>query len=1228
MEVFIRNTPDRASEEDLNKFFRSYLAQCEINSYYFRKLKSRGCATITIADEVKGRTFLNHHGKAPGLSKAKIQLKLWGREIYCSASHRPPEKYLVQSLQKEAADKLQKSKSKKSTLNQTGQTQRQFQFASLSCGLWSYNKSGDVVFEEYFRDDRRGTVMFGTKTMTLLLDPPMCRVDIPYPSVESVTTGTRFSPTITLLLTEAPRMFDHINNGDLTSSFSSLNIQTRPRAFKRKRVTSISSVHASIVNSCYVYRLSLTEPTHFSHVHNLLTGHREMMPPTKSWPTKTALPHVPFSDGLSQMNSALATTYISLPFGIRFQVQKLVQNTYLPPTKAVLLLPELAQMFYRSGETITVNAVRKLFHQIPFAGPNTEASQFGIDVLKDLLRDNEEACKRESSYKQNLTEIHDHIALVHTAKVTPAGIYLHGPEAETKNRVLRTYRDFTDYFLRVSFLDEDYEPIRFDRHASLVDIFHARFKRVLEGAITIAGRPFEFLGFSHSSLRSQTCWFMAPFTYNGELHYARSVIAKLGDFSQIRSPAKCAARIGQAFSETFSTIHVPNVQEIPDVRRFNRVFSDGVGTISTSVLQRIWKEYALSRELKPTLFQIRYADSSPAGWEGPFERDTSKRNSSHTILYIQSRVLTGSVKLGAKGMISLDNRLDGDVLNLRGSMIKFKGSPAQDIEICGAAFRPLPLYLNRQTIKILEDLGVEDEVFLELQKDAVEKLRCTTLSPINAASFLERNSFGKAAQLPWLIKKLDSIKFPFQEDPFLRQAIELAVLFQLRELKHRSRILVEEGYTLYGIMDETNFLEEGEIFCVTETEKDGRFVILGNVTITRAPALHPGDIQVVTAVEAPADSPLNALHNCVVFSQRGRRDLPSQLSGGDLDGDLYNIIVHPGLRPERTHEPADYPIVPPFEIAGTVERRDMTDFFIRFMENDQLGRIAMLHQTFADQKEKGTLDPDCIDLANMHSTAVDFSKSGIPVDMTKLPKNNICRPDFMATGPRVKIEKDINLDATDPSRDDDEEDVVSALDPDGKGYRYYESKKVLGKLYRAIDERSFFAELQEQSKMLGRADQSGKTTMERLWDYVQKEIRPMQWRHLEESARDIKEMYEDFLMNTMSDFSSSPLRRLSEVEVFVGTIIGKNGMPNKRLRESSTGMKDQFDRDVAFVVDCITKDGKGLPDMKSLERSVACLSVAMEGEGHASNAAGLRSFKYVAAAVCLKEIERFQGWYT
>lgn len=160
----------------------------------------------------------------------------------------------------------------------------------------------------------------------------------------------------------------------------------------------------------------------------------------------------------------------------------------------------------------------------------------------------------------------------------------------------------------------------------------------------------------------------------------------------------------------------------------------------------------------------------------------------------------------------------------------------------------------------------------------------------------------------------------------------------------------------------------------------------------------------------PDTSPLTQLANCIVFSSKGSRDLPSQesnfrrprsrrkppdlkslisfeqlltctiqLSGGDLDGDRYYIIWDEECRPKRYFGAADYPRQEPIDIGRAVNRDDMTDFFIQFMETDQLGRIAVLHRVLADQKPEGTLNTQCITLAEMHSTAVDFSKTGIPV---------------------------------------------------------------------------------------------------------------------------------------------------------------------------------------------------------------------------------------------------------
>jgi len=160
--------------------------------------------------------------------------------------------------------------------------------------------------------------------------------------------------------------------------------------------------------------------------------------------------------------------------------------------------------------------------------------------------------------------------------------------------------------------------------------------------------------------------------------------------------------------------------------------------------------------------------------------------------------------------------------------------------------------------------------------------------------------------------------------------------------------------------------------------------------------MHPGDVQLVYVVDVPPDSPLNSLHNVVVFSQHGLRDLPSKLAGGgmmnildvasghvdieaDLDGDQYDIIFDPTLMPKEVADPADYPRVIPENIGRPVELRDMAHFFVEYMENDKLGLISNMHLQMADLLPEGTKDPSCIKLAQMASVAVDYAKTGIKV---------------------------------------------------------------------------------------------------------------------------------------------------------------------------------------------------------------------------------------------------------
>lgn len=521
------------------------------------------------------------------------------------------------------------------------------------------------------------------------------------------------------------------------------------------------------------------------------------------------------------------------------------------------------------------------------------------------------------------------------------------------------------------------------------------------------------------------------------------------------------ANNGQDTNETID-LSPDNVGELAVITRNGYDFSDGVGTISKDMLKKVWRVYGNKRLLKPTALQIRFQ--------------------------------------GAKGMVSLDTRLKGEQMLLRSNMKKFETESSWKLEICGAAFKPLPMFLNRQLIKILEDLEVPSEVFFDLQEDAISKLRYMTESPINTGLFL-RQSIPQATHISSLIWHLAEAGLDYHDDSFLYSVVEMAIVTELRDLKYRGRIPVKDGMTLYGIMDETGVLQEGEVFVITEQHAASRGASAPNgyreddpapsgkqvlenrhIMVTRSPAMHPGDVQIVRAVNVGEESPLQQLRNVVVFSQHGGRDLPSQLSGGDLDGDLYNVIYDQRFLTAQTYVAAEYPRLSPLELDRPITADDMSSFFVKFMETDQLGMICNVHMKLADQKPLGTLAPDCVKIAAMASTAVDFSKTGIPVNMAELPRYDRLRPDFMAPTPRIQLTDTGEVEIEELDNFDD--DAFEGIDEERKPLRYYKSEKVLGRLYRNIDEQQFLDKMHDYHKTKMQSVTLPYGLMQKLCDYI------------------------------------------------------------------------------------------------------------------------------------------------
>jgi RNA-dependent RNA polymerase len=183
--------------------------------------------------------------------------------------------------------------------------------------------------------------------------------------------------------------------------------------------------------------------------------------------------------------------------------------------------------------------------------------------------------------------------------------------------------------------------------------------------------------------------------------------------------------------------------------------------------------------------------------------------------------------------------------------------------------------------------------------------------------------------------------------------------------------------------------------------------------------MHMGDIRRVQAVD---HARLRHLVNVIVFNVRGARDLPNMLGGGDLDGDDYTLIWDPRFLIRQNSSPMDYTAPEPIRVPR-VTMADVCENFVNYLKNDMLGQIANAHLAWTD-----ILNPDsrpCIELALLHSVAVDFAKTGVPAELPLALRPREW-PDFM-----------------------------------GKPEKSYVSNKILGKLFRIVDPEPLFREAKQ-----------------------------------------------------------------------------------------------------------------------------------------------------------------------
>ena len=504
MEVFVRNLQQEATEKQVKQYFRPILAELGINVFHCQKPRNKGYAKITLLDPRSGQRFLDVHGQLiPGLQgfkTVKKQLHHMNRPVNCRLSDTAPDEYVLKSLEREKVEKILAKRSVAPTASVISekQSRRVFDFNVIYCGGMDYIGS-DLAFVPYCGKARSGRLVFGRRFVLVDFSTSVAaksaqQMEIPYSSVQSLMIGRSTDPLMTFSLLLAPRIFEKIlqqENDLLVNGMVQLGLnrsQKKQNVPQRQRISALDSSHQAVVASCLCYRFHIY-PTDIPSILALkrLPGYPDIV----SWNMRL-LQQTPFHTQMSELNSVLnSRRYQKYPFELKFHLQRLAQNGYLPPHKVLQVMRRMTETYLNADTSALADAVYKLFGQIPFPGAETEGSEISSVTLQDMLANNYSKVIREKEYSRGFSTEYEQIAMIYKAMVTPVGIYLSGPEPEIKNRVLRKYSGYTNYFLQVTFADEDGEPMRYERTTSLSSVYHERFKTVLEGNITIAGRPYE-----------------------------------------------------------------------------------------------------------------------------------------------------------------------------------------------------------------------------------------------------------------------------------------------------------------------------------------------------------------------------------------------------------------------------------------------------------------------------------------------------------------------------------------------------------------------------------------------------------------------------------------------------------------------------------------------------------------------------------------------------------------
>jgi RNA-dependent RNA polymerase len=179
--------------------------------------------------------------------------------------------------------------------------------------------------------------------------------------------------------------------------------------------------------------------------------------------------------------------------------------------------PEIFRSFASELEGRSASRTRRHKQRAQWQSSQENLPSLLRRVTQDFIREHQKPRPLLAPPPQSGVYLSYHLIL------TPTRDILEGPFPDQSNSVLRRY-GHPECFLRVSFQDENRSKLHQEVDCSIQNLLEVRCRSTLLNSCRMAGRRFQFLGYSMSGLKKHSVWFVTPFKdESGKLLNAQSI---------------------------------------------------------------------------------------------------------------------------------------------------------------------------------------------------------------------------------------------------------------------------------------------------------------------------------------------------------------------------------------------------------------------------------------------------------------------------------------------------------------------------------------------------------------------------------------------------------------------------------------------------------------------------------------------------------------------------------